>query len=984
MGARKWFAITVGFFLTFAAVPIAAQTGTVTGQVLEQGSLRPVAGAQVSIPAAGMGALANNQGRFLITNVPVGEVTLRVQSIGFATAERTVTVAVGATEAVDFQLESEALGLDEIIVTGTAGGQRRRAIGNTVSSLDISDRLERSEPVSMQQMLSGQVPGANVRVGGGNVGGGGTIRIRGMSTMALNSNPIVYVDGIRIDGGQTSISTGRGDTNISRLNDINPADIERIEVIKGPAAATLYGTEATNGVIQIITKKGTASAPQVTATVRQGVNWLTSPETVMPTNYTLENGQVITQNLVEEQAARGDPLFRYGHAQAYGATLRGGQGAFTYYFSGMHEDEKGHIFNNEIQRTSVRSNLGLAVTDRLDVSTEVGLIQSSREYQQDAGSNVSRMVVRGLPATRNTEFRGFDGLTPEALYRIDQTEDLNRAMASATVNHRPTDWLAHRLVAGFDWSDAEGALFRPRLSDESPRFYGSASVGNKQLSNARTLVQTVDYNATASFEFGPTWTSATTAGVQYFATATRVATAIGNDMPTPTVSTVSAGATRTAAENFVENKTLGAFIQQTVGWQDQFFLTAAVRGDANSAFGDEFTAAYYPKISGTWTVSDAAFYNLDFVESLRVRAAWGKSGQQPDAFAALQTYAPTTSASDLPGLTPDNLGNPELKPETGQELEVGFDASLFDGRLSTEFTHYRQSTRDLIIAERVAPSGGFPGQRFINIGQVDNVGYEIGLAFTPLRTASTALTFTATAGHNKNTLVDLAGREVQADSRGRWHHVEGEPLGTMGTKRIATAEWSGTNLVNVTCQGSEEDNFAPMPCNQAPFHLFGSGDPSWSGSFGNILRLGNNLTLSSNFVFAVDSWKYSTDEWAREQRLGTTEMAVMRAQGLGDPIEQASLITRDVERPFFERDDHVRLRELSASYVLPDAWIQGLGVSNASITLTGRNLFYLWVHPEFRYGDPESKAYRQAPWPAWEQARLPGPQSFVTSMRITF
>ena len=667
--------------------------------------------------------------------------------------------------------------------------------------------------------------------------------------------------------------------------------------------------------------------------------------------------------------------------------MSGGLDRLTYFFSVNYEDQTGHLFNNNLQRTNVRSNLGLRVSDELEITTQVGLIRSDREYQQDSGRNIQRNIIRGLPASRNTEFRGFDRMPPEILKLIEQTEALNRAMASATVTHRPTSWFSQRLTSGFDWSDTEGVIFQPRLPEESPRWFRSSSVGSKDLSNARRLLQTADYNATVSLDLTPRLTSATTAGAQYYSNGTRVTEASGDNFPTSAVSSVSAAAVRTSSETFVENKTLGAYVQQTLGWQDRLFVTVGLRADANSAFGQDFTAAYYPKVSATWTLSDSDFWNWDFAESFRVRAAWGQSGQQPDAFAALQTYSPATGPGDLPTVSPNNLGNSALKPETGEELELGFDASFLNGRLTTEFTHYRQKTKDLIIAERVAPSDGFPGNRFINIGQVNNTGYEIQLGVTPIRTGAATLRLTLSGGHNANLLVDLAGREVQADTRGRWHHVEGEPLGSMGTKIIAAAEWGGpnnTDLVNVTCKGSEEQNFQPMPCVDAPFHLFGSGEPSWTGGFQNSLTFTNGLSFDLSWVFRYDSWKYSTDEWAREQRLRTTELAVLRQQGLGDPIEQASLITQDVERSFFERDDFIRLREIAVSYALPTDWAERWGFSQARLTVSGRNLFYLYVHPEYRQSDPESKSLRRAPWPAWEQARLPSPQTVVASIRVTF
>jgi TonB-dependent starch-binding outer membrane protein SusC len=192
------------------AIPAgAAAQGTLTGRVLEAETRRPLTGVQVSIPAAGLGTVTNAEGRYLIAGVSAGEVLLRVQMLGYGTQQRTVSVSAGESAVADFQLETEALGLDEIVVTGTAGGQQRRAIGNVVGSLDVEEKLARSAPASVQQMLSGQVAGVNIQVGGGNVGSGGNIVIRGMNTVALGSGPLVYVDGIRVNGGTATSPIGQ-------------------------------------------------------------------------------------------------------------------------------------------------------------------------------------------------------------------------------------------------------------------------------------------------------------------------------------------------------------------------------------------------------------------------------------------------------------------------------------------------------------------------------------------------------------------------------------------------------------------------------------------------------------------------------------------------------------------------------------------------------------------------------------------------------
>jgi TonB-dependent SusC/RagA subfamily outer membrane receptor len=309
--------------LSLALAGDAAAQGSVTGRIVQASTLRPLPGAQVSIPGSGIGALANNDGRFLLVNVPVGQHTVRVEIIGFSTQEKSVTVPNGQSVATDFQLETQALGLDEIVVTGTAGGVQRRAIGNVVATVSAEKQLESRNPESVQTLLSGSTPGVMINVGVGNVGAGGNMVIRGMSTMGGSggavlgsSGPILIIDGVRAAGGTKDQSSGGAS---SRLNDINPEDIERIEIIKGPAAATLYGTEATNGVIQIVTKKGAMGAgTSVDMNVRQGASWFANP--TFPDNYGLaaDGKTILIQNPYKDEIAAGNKIFRTGQLQSYG------------------------------------------------------------------------------------------------------------------------------------------------------------------------------------------------------------------------------------------------------------------------------------------------------------------------------------------------------------------------------------------------------------------------------------------------------------------------------------------------------------------------------------------------------------------------------------------------------------------------------------------------------------------------------------------
>ncbi|HUR06249.1 MAG TPA: TonB-dependent receptor plug domain-containing protein, partial [Nonomuraea sp.] len=438
------------FGLLAVASPALAQQGTITGRILEGATMRPLAGAQVSIPGSGLGALANSDGRFLLVNVPVGPRTVRVQIIGFGTQERSVTVAAGQTVAADFQLTTEALGLDEIVVTGTVGTVQRRAVANVVGTVNMDKQLEQSNPISLQQMMSGQIAGVHIQVGGGNVGAGGAVLIRGSGSVSLSTQPLLYIDGVRANGGS-------GDNSTNRLNDINPADIERIEVIKGPAAATLYGTEASNGVIQVITKKGVAGRATVDLSVKAGANWLHDPEGTIDLNYSLApNGQVLTQHLWLEEEAAGRHMFRTGQISSFAGNIRGGQESLTYYISGSLDDEQGYLLTNAKSQKTMRTNLQTSVTRQLDVSMDLGVLRSYTTFSADQQAGTTGIFTNlhyGTPITKESPTRGFVAVPPEIMYMVDEGSRLNRATASLSTSHRPTEWLQQRLVVGFDWTD---------------------------------------------------------------------------------------------------------------------------------------------------------------------------------------------------------------------------------------------------------------------------------------------------------------------------------------------------------------------------------------------------------------------------------------------------------------------------------------------------------------------------------------------------
>src|SRR5688572_27782704 len=359
-----------------AAAPLAAQTGTVTGMVSSGQNGQPLPAAQVYISTLDIGVLTQANGRFTLLNVPAGPHTLTAERIGFRVTTANVTVAAGAAAVQNFVMNEEALQLDEVVVTGTAGGSQRRAVGNLVAAVDVG-QVSASAPIAtVEDALMGRTPGVHL-MPSTTAGGGSKIRIRGHSSLALAGDPIIYVDGVRLNNNRSNV--GRHE-NMSRLADFDPNTIESIEIIKGPAAATLYGTEASNGVVQIVTKRGQAGAPVFEFSAEAGQNywpmwsgynryaWTPNPQVGDPALPASDPDGRCTPQTVPCAGEHQLLGYRYADAnrelgflypwqnglvQRYSGAVRGGTDSFRYSFALNRVNEEGIVFWNTDERNSV-------------------------------------------------------------------------------------------------------------------------------------------------------------------------------------------------------------------------------------------------------------------------------------------------------------------------------------------------------------------------------------------------------------------------------------------------------------------------------------------------------------------------------------------------------------------------------------------------------------------------------------------------------
>lgn len=968
--------------LLLLSVPeLAAQaTGTVRGRVLNGATQRPLSGVQLSIPGTGRGALTNASGAFLIAGVPVGPQTVRAQMIGYSEATQSVTVSDGQAVEVTFQLMEQAISLDEIVVTGTAGGAQKRAIGNVVTSIDAAKLTESAPVADVGSMLNARAPGVVVMPGTGMVGAGSRIRVRGASSFSLDDQPLIYIDGVRVNNDVSSgpAVQGFGSAPISRLGDINPADIESIEVIKGPAAATLYGTEAANGVVQIITKKGKAGKTQIGMSMRQGSTWFANAEGRINAAVYRDSttGEIREMNLVRQERERGTPIWTTGHLQGYSLEASGGTELFRYHASTNYDADNGIEPTNKLRRLTGRVNLQFSPLETIDVSTNLGLITSIVDLARENGGAAYDTRL-GSPRFLNTPQRGFWRRPPEASWQAHRDfQELKRFISGASVNHRVTDWFTHRLTVGLDLTGENNQSITERMSDEVAQFYtATEALGSKSVSRVDATYTTVDYGATAKRRFGEVFESSSSAGFQYYRKYVQTVGANGREFPAPNLKTIEATGVTFGTDNYVENTTVGVYLQQQIDWKNRVFLTGAVRADNNSAFGENFRLVYYPKLSASWVVNEEPFWNDRFVNALRLRFAYGASGQQPETFAALRTYAPITTGSGGAALTPVLIGNPDLAPERGEEVEVGFEAALLNQRLGIEFTYFNQRTRDAILLRQQPPSLGFPGMQYVNAGEILNHGMELQLRGLALQSRTADLELLLNLSTNRNNVVSLGGEE--AIVLGTQQHRVGYPVASWFERKIVSADIDAAGkAVNILC---DDGHGGRIGCDDAPRIFLGRSQPDFEGSFTPTLTLFDRLTLFAMFDFKLG---YKKDDTERQGRCNTRLVCIENLFP-----EQFPIITAEIQNPnYFNTNlrlhdaSFAKFREVSASYTLPTRWASSLGASRATVRVAGRNL-YTWT--KWKGLDPES--YRMGELHGRsEQEALPQLTQFLTTINLTF
>jgi TonB-linked SusC/RagA family outer membrane protein len=960
-----------------------------TGRVTNSQTGEPIAAVQVFIAGSGIGALSQQNGRFLLLNVPPGTHTLTAERIGYRAASQQVSVTAGQTAVVDFSMSEEALGLDEIIVTGTPGGTQRRAIGNAVTAVAAAEVTQTVVMNNMQDLLTGRSPGVTFLKAPGQVGQSSPIQIRGISTFNLSSNPLIYVDGVRINNtSEAGPMQGGEHREVNPLDDINPADIESIEIIKGPAAATLYGTEASAGVIQVITKRGAEGAPQFDVAINQGLNYMRDPAGRLGLKWACRstfnppcakedifsyNPYVDTNRLLHEYNAFEWPLenlYQNGHSQSYDVSVRGGTQSIRYFVSTNLDDAVGILWYNTDQTFRTRANLGVVLSDKFTFDVSTSYIDGETQFMQQVPTDGGEWddmrwgnayCAPWINPGACPRLLGLQEHLPDDVARMETRRQYNTFTGSATLNFTPTAWLTSRAIFGMDRLQEKNSNLWPLEVEREP-VYEEMAVGTIWIEKPTTTNLSFDWSATGRYNVTSSIGTATSIGAQYFVKTFEKFGNKGSGFASPLSTTINQTPPSTAEliYEFTENKSLGFYVQEELSWNNRVFLTAAMRFDDNSAFGSEFDLEKYPKVAATWVVSEEGFWNFETLNSLRLRGALGKAGRQPDTFAGTNVYAVVPGPGGAARFQPKSPGNPKVGPETSTEIELGFDAAAFEDRIAAEFTYFYKRNESSLLNVALPPSEGFNGASQQNLGQIDNWGWEAAVNTQVYESPSFGFDLALTAAFVDNEIKSLGTfpgtnsirigfpypnftftRELvdaRFDPAGPIRDARGQRI--VGMCRKPTPLGDGPQYGYVRGGADAE----VVPCQQVPSSnrvLVGPGFVKYKFSVTpTITLLNNSVQIHALVDGSYGRWMPTSTSYDPDyENKCVCDPFIGAERGFGAWWAEGGAHSNTSTY----LADFWKLREVGLRYTLPQSLVARIGAERASIAVSGRELANLWV-----------------------------------------
>ncbi|UCC25706.1 MAG: TonB-dependent receptor [Gemmatimonadales bacterium] len=985
---RYQLAALAAVFLLLLGLPqnVAAQARAVTGTITDARTGEPIVGAQVSIRDRGLGVISNEAGRFLMVNLPEGRLELRVLFVGYAPQSRILEVSAGETAVEDFQLTIQAIQLEALVATGYAQ-QTRREVSSSISTVASAD-LEAPAVASVDAILQGKAAGVQVTQNAGNPGNGITVRVRGSSSISASNQPLYVVDGMPIFRGDFS-QIGLGGQDLSAITGLNPDEIESVAILKDAAAAAIYGSRGSNGVVLITTKRGNVTlaeggsgAPRFQFNMSRGQQKIAKKVDVMNTaewmdyfSDAMRNDGYSEQDIQDEFEWLGvdpsvdtdwqDEVLRTAPITNSSLSISGGSSRFRYLVSGSYFDQTGIVIGSSYNRASGRVNLDLEATDRINVAVSMSLSQEVNE-RIEADNSITSAVTNAIANEPWVPVYNDDGTySSSASYANPVGIGLENEVEARTLrgfgNIEATavlfPWLRATSRVGFDYLDLREYEYQ---SSEVALQYAYGQGGIAQIGNSQGRRHLTEAYLTANRFFGAHELGLTT-GASTETTDREVSFARGEGFTSPDLHWPTNAARAADVDGTMwEHNLISGFARANYTYDNRYIVNGSIRSDGSSRFGQDKKWGTFLSLSAAWQLTNESFMDdVDFLTDLKLRASYGETGNEAIGnFQFLGLYG-TANYGDLPGTAPSNLSNPGLKWETTTEWNVGIDASLFSDRIGLVFDLYKKKTDDLLLNRPVTSTSGFTSV-LANVGAMENRGWEAIVRTVNVQgdgTGGLEWTTDLSVTHNVNEVTKLYSPDPNEPGEpfmGGWYNrvEEGHPIGEFYTVHYegvdpATGDALFTDLdadgnrIGTTTDPSSEDRM-----------YVGSPHPDYFGGLRNTLRVaGFDLTAFLQYSFGNSLFnamrEYSDDGgyfydnkfadvgddyWTPEN----TDASQPRPSYFG------SSGAREESDRWLEDASYTRLQEVTLGYTLPSSLAGRLKMQQARIYLAGRNL-YTWT-----------------------------------------
>jgi TonB-linked SusC/RagA family outer membrane protein len=960
---------------------------TISGHVTNSVNGDPVAGATVSVVGTSTTAATSERGDFSLS-APDEAVTLLIRHIGYKRS----TIPVPADQStVDVRLEPDVFNLEAVVVTGQATGVERRNLPNAVATVAAGDLTHTPAP-SVETAIQGKVAGGVIQQNSGAPGGGIQVKLRGVSTINGLSSPLYVVDGVimsdvAITNNQQVVTLSNSGSNpsplqqnqVNRIADLNPYDIENVEVLKGASAAAIYGSKAANGVVVVTTKRGQPGEPRFNVTQRLGFSELAHELGSRVFRDSADAVTVYADSAAAGVICRGGcPSFDHERELAgrkdlsyeSGVDVGGGSGNTRYFFSGGAKKDPGIIQNTGYWKQSIRANLDQRLSSRLNVSLNTNFIHTlaRRGLTNNDNANVSYYAalagspsfVNLLPVNGvypNNPIPSYTNPLQTAALMNPNDEDVDRFVGSVKATFdiltRPEHHLQFVGVGGVDrFSQQDAMLFPPELQVEQT----SGQPGASLLTNGDN--RNANWNANLVYAYRPTsgaLVATTSAGLQYEDRELGVSRIVSRNLIAGQQN-VNAGTSVTVDQRRERAKDFGFYAQEELlTLQERLFLSAGLRGDRSSNNGNTDHYFLYPKAAASYRLPAGVGPFGDF----KVRVAWGQSGNQPLYGTKFCELDATQNIVGLPGLLPPaTCGDPTIKPERQTEIEGGIDATLASGRANFEATLYQKSTSDLLLLRTLAGSQGFRSQ-FFNGGKLRDRGIELAVGVVPVQRPDVSLLLRSIFFSNSSKIVELPVPAFALTS----------PSGGFGTNLGQFFVEQGQSTTQI--RGNVPDN------STTGFHAakIGDANPNFLWSFVS------DLTVKRFNLYALAEWQDGGDLINLTKLFydagGVTAdcptVCVPRIKGFGKDT-----------RAWLESATYFKVRELTLSYTLPTSVVAWAGGRDGRMSLTGRNLIVI-TGSNYTGMDPEVSNFGIQPIARnIEVAQYPRSRSFWFTLSVGF